>query len=734
MSSPFDIISGEFLKPMVQAWLTKQRQAREYRATWEEVARECLMFYARSAQAMYDPKYTKKFWKGVNAPKFRVTINKAFEYVAVHGPSLMWTYPHRDVKPKKTRDLIIPEYMQIDPNGEMLQQILMPQQQMTDIRDAQLAKLLSCWQNYTPREQPGGGLVLHSQRAVVDALITGRGILDVRPYKMPNSNRTLTGAFRLSPFTLFTDPDFDSLDEARWICLENTVPYFEAEEKFGLPAGSLKGKSTLESSWHFSEFSSVDGATSDRKAGKTNDLVTYYEFYSKCGCGAMLSGMESFIKDELEKTVGKYAYIAICPNVPYPLNCTSEDLRKGMSPEEVKAKFSWPIPTWADDRWPVEVLDFYLDPECSWPVAPLSPGLGELKLLNFLVSWLANRVWTSSRDFWAVAGPHVEHYRKYILEGDDQSIIPTPVTVDDVRKAVTILQQPETRQDMTKLIEFVSDMFDKRVNLTPFVYGQNDGGTQDRTAETTAARARAVGVRSEFMQNQVVAWQARVAELDAYVTRFFVTGDDVEPLVGPMGKYLWEQLVMSTDVELTLRQFSYTVDAASIRRPNRERDIANYQQIVALFLPVLQTYAQVSGDYQPVNGMMEKWAEFHDADLSGAMIPPKGEPTPEEQQMQAIQMQMAQAELEKTQAEAQNLNSQSDQEAMKLQMNAMQEQSKLEFDQIRSELNLRHDAAKFRQDMLQDEQKHAIDLKQSKEMAKAKVAMAKKAKPAGAAK
>src|SRR5687767_2055131 len=93
----------EFLRPLVTGWLAKIESALtcQARKKWKEVADECLMFYGRSAAAMWDPLYSKKFWKGVKAPRFRITINKAFEYVAVFGPNLIWDVPHRTATCKK---------------------------------------------------------------------------------------------------------------------------------------------------------------------------------------------------------------------------------------------------------------------------------------------------------------------------------------------------------------------------------------------------------------------------------------------------------------------------------------------------------------------------------------------------------------------------------------------------------------------------------------------------------
>lgn len=759
----------EFLQPLVNGWLAKLESAERSRRAWRELADECMMYYSKSAAAMWDPDYTRKFWKNIKPPKFRISINKAFEFVAVMGPNLLWSVPHRNVEPKRalffSQDLI--------PQDEMLQAMLqqmMPLQQNWESRDKLVAHLMSLWLNYTPGELPGGGLSGQSWLSLIDALIKGRGVMAIRPYQMPGSGRTLTGCFRIPPEDLLIDPDFKTLEDARWISIKHIDPHWAVEERFKLPKNSLKNRATLESIWHFSELSTSDQINgSHRKEGQTNDLVVWYEIYSKTGCGSSCIGMEDPLREQLEKTVGRYAYLAITPSCPYPLNCSSELIRyggpggQGATSEQVKQKFQWPMPLWADDRWPVECLDFYKDPDSAWPVPPMAPAMGELKFLNFMVPWLANRIYTSSRDFWAVAGAQIEQYRKYLVEGEDQTLIPVMGGTDDVRKAIAVLQQPETRLDVWRIVELVSELFDKRTGLTESIYGRNENGTQNRTAEETLAKQRAVGARPEFMQNQVVAWQSEMAAVEAYVARFFVTGQDVQPLMGPVGRLLWEQFIMSTDVELVVRQMEYKIAASSIRRPNRDRDVANFQQAMGLFLPVIQQYGTQFGDYSAMNGLMQKWGELHDMNMESAMLQPP--PPPQPDPAQEMEMQMAQLELQGKQMDMQAKQmdtqgklqlAQADMQN-KMQLAGLQQQTveqKLQAESAKNRLGLIFDAAQFQQELAQDQQMHeqemrqktaefqidaatqraqtSLKLQETQEMSKAKVAAARaqaKAKP-----
>lgn len=763
----------ETFRPLCAGWLAKLEAAKRAKAGWTEIADECMMFYSKSAAAMWNPNYEKKFWRNVKAPKFRITLNKAFEFVAVFGPNLLWDVPHRTVEPKRKLELP-PEFLQSlqqDPQAMQMLQMMIPAQQKSEATDGLVAYLMQTWLNYTPREQPKGGLIGQSELAVLDALIKGRGITMTQPYKMPNSSQVLTGSFRERPEDLLIDPDFNTLDDARWIALKRVTPHWELERRFDLPKDSLKNRASLESNWNYGEIGSMH-----RQEGQTNDLVVWYEIYSKCGAGARLSGMHLPVKEHLEEVIGDYAYLAIAPAVPFPLNCSSRSLQvggttgKGLSDAEVKAKFSWPIPYWADDRWPIEVIDFYQDPDSAWPVAPLAPGMGELKFLNFLVPWAANRIYSSSRDFWAVAGPHVEHYTKYLKEGEDQTIIPTPIGVQDVRQAIQVLTQPETRYDVWKIIEMVSTLFDKRVGLTEFAYGRNEGGTQNRTAEETLAKSRAVGVRPDHMRRKVVVWQSLLSSLEAFCARWFVQGKDVEPLMGPFGKYLWEQYVMSKDVSLVVREMAYSVSAASIRRPDRDRDVANFQQIMQIFSPVAQQYGFATGNYNPYNAMMKRWGDLHDARMDGFEIPPPPQPPPPQPSPdEQLKLEQAKLDLQKTQlviqgqqaenaAQAQitqltlaelsaktqaaqqqaGIKLQATQGAAQIDLATQQQRQQLDaagvaqqmaFSQAGSTQELRQGQVKFGQEIQQDAIAFAQELEQKKQMAAVQRTVAAKPKP-----
>ena len=258
------------LRPIVTGWLGKIEQARKHKKPFDDIAEQCTAFFSAATGFMWEPKYRQKFLNTNTSPRFRMTMAKAFELVALFGPILYWRNPKRTVKSRKQipinpdifgpdnmRELqqlhqeLMGQYQQAEQAVQQMQQqmgqmqqqlqsaaqqlqVIEPQmkevleaQQMFDksrielrarkFQDDARASLMEGWLNYTPDEQPGGGLAQHAELAITEALVKGRGTLWVEPYTQPGSKMTLPGCFWDSVDNLLIDPDAESLFDAKYI-------------------------------------------------------------------------------------------------------------------------------------------------------------------------------------------------------------------------------------------------------------------------------------------------------------------------------------------------------------------------------------------------------------------------------------------------------------------------------------------------------------------------------------
>lgn len=626
------------LRPICTAWQSKIALAIKHREPWKLVADDCELFFAGAAGFMWEDKYRKRMGLGDYAPSFKMTIAKAFEFVALYGPSLYYRNPIRTVKPKDViyaPDALLP-LLGVMPGDQMSYDILMQQRQMEAARTGAVSNLVSTWLNYTPGEQAGGGLKYHSQLAVIDALVKGRGCLSVEPFQYPGSDRLITGAFYLSPNNVVIDPDASVIWDAKWIATKHTEPTWVLERRYGLESGSLKDVAGTATYGGVSELGQIYNSDGGKVCGSTFDSLTYWKVYSKGGIGSRLSGADQDpVIKLLDEQIGDYAYLIIPEksndqSSAFPLNVPTKVLESA-TPDELKQRLAWPIPYWKDGKWPVAFLDFYRQTSSTWPIAPLQPGLGELKFLNVMMSHLCNRIINSSRDF--VLGPESmkDEINKLFKNGEDLMYFGVPQEYGNPKDLVSYLTQPQVNLDAWQIIDRVSQMFDKRVGLSELMYGYNPGAAS-RTAEDANMKRSALSVRPDHMAAQVEEWQTEVAVMEHICTQMFISPQDVVGRMGNEGAMLWQQLIMNTPIDTVLRETQVSIEAGTARKPNKDRDVANVGQAMQTFMPVLQGYMQMSGNPNPLNAMIAKWGDANDMDVNDMILPPPPPPMPPETQ------------------------------------------------------------------------------------------------------
>ena len=782
------------LRPIVTGWLCKIEQAIKHKKPFTDIAEQCTAFFSADTGFMWEPKYRKKFLNTSTSPRFRMTMSKAFELVALFGPTLYWRNPTRTVTPR--RQVPLPEHIfgeqnmveiqqmeqqlqqqmqqlqeqmqgsqqqmqqmqqqmqqavqaaqqgdqqaaqaaqqmqqqmqqvqqQIQPMQQQAQQLqqqmqqIQPQVQMVreaeqlfqqsqvearfrKMTDATRAELVQKWLNYTPNEQPGGGLAQHAEMAITEALVKGRGVLWVQPYTQPGSKMNLTGSFYDTVDNLFIDPDAETLEDAKWIAKREVKPVWQVEKDYGLKPGTLENKANLESAESQGERLGDDMSSLHRKQGKTFDLIVHWKIWSKGGVGARLTGVNTDLKDQFDKTVGDYAYLCIAANVPWPLNAPPEKFKEASS-EEVQKMFKWPVEYWRDNRWPCSLLDFYPKPRSLWPIAPLAPGLGELAFMNVVISHLANRIWSSSRDFVAVLKSAEEEVTRAIKKGEDLAVIPLNEVHQDINRVVSFLQQPQTNFDIWRILEQVMQLFERRTGLTELMAGMTQ--TQSRSAEDIATKREQMSIRPDHMSGKVEAWMSEVAKMEKFCCRFYVGPKDVVQLIGNSGAMLWDKLITQQDPEVVLRELDASVEANSARKPNKMRETQNIQQAMQTLFPVLDKHADVTTDTTPLNELLKIWGKATDFDVDDVLAPQRLPMQYQEWFMQQ-QQQMMQGEQ---QAEQQAKQQEMEMEQQKLQIQQMQAQGKMQTEQMKAQSEM----AKNQQDAQIEAMKAQAEMQQT---------------------
>jgi hypothetical protein len=632
----YSAICDHPLLPVVVQWEAKIKLGLQFKGErFGKDAAEGMKFYNGSYEFLFGPRRGKDERHFVEAadddneippPRFQLTVNKTAELVQIFGPALYHKNPFRQVTPRDyplPNDNTVAAFFGNQPMMMMLQQ-LFQQGSVAKATDAVRAELLQFYQNYTPDAL---GLKYHSRHAIDEALIKGMGTLWVEPYTPPGGRNKLVGSFYDTVDNLVIDPDMPTLESAKWVARRRCLPVWEVERKFQLPDGSLRG--TAESSSRRADVNSDPDGLYYRARGETNDLLVFWEIYSKTGVGGRLYGVDPNVRQAVD-VFGDYCYLAIAQGVPFPLNVPPQvwqmDAAQGQA--EANRRLQWHTPFWADAKWPFVPISFHSVPNDPWPLSHLAPGMGELKFLNWLYSYIAGKIRITCRDFIAILEESSSAVQDAIVRGTDFEIFKIKGSQGkSINEIVQFLQHPQWNNDIWKVAEAIGEQFDRRVGLTELMYGLT--GKQIRSASEAQVRSDQMNVRPDDMANKVEDAMSEAARLEGLALRWHLNGKDVAPVMGPAGAALWDHFITPSDPNELLFNLQYRIEAGSIRKPNRERDAANVQQMGQSLLPIFQSFAQI-GQVGPLNTFIEMYCRANDVKSDGLLVMAPPPPAPAE--------------------------------------------------------------------------------------------------------
>lgn len=648
------------LEEVVYQWLQKIKKGVDDKAEkFQDVADECMKFYTGRHDFLYEGGRSKKgagFYVDAEdkiRTTFRMTVCKPAEMVQLFGPYLYHRNPNRMVTPRKPDipNLVMMLGAQDPQYGQFIQQQFQQRFMYNEAR----GQLLQFVLNYTPNEF---GLNAESRQAIDEGMLKGRGTVWTELYYPPDSQQLMVGTFYDSVDNLVTDPDADVPGEYQWIARKCVAPYWELEQEYGLPQGSLKEKATTVSTNHAAKLKSEERSKLgglDMGEAMSTDLVTYWKIYSKMGMGQHLKGLDDKYKKVLDQ-FGKHCYLVVVNGVQYPLNLPPHIMRQQIQTAEqlddLMNRVRWPIPFYADASpgggWPVSMLDFHKVPGCSWPMAHMKPALGELKAIDWIMSFLLNKVKFNSRDLLAIAEEMAEDGVLKIKEGDDYDTLFLKRSLDQkINEMVQFLQFPPMNRDIIEVLGILMEMFDRRTGLNELLYGMTS--TQMRSASEADLKGDMIQIRINDMAQTVEEWQTEIARKEAVATRLFLDGKSVAPIFGEwhdpqngqsgLLSQLWDQVVYApvgvqdaNALSTVMREFDYRIEAGSIRKPNQQAQMENMDNAAQILVPNLLGIYQATGDPTQLNAFMTDWAKARQFDIENYLFPPMPPPgTPAEE-------------------------------------------------------------------------------------------------------
>ena len=664
------------LKAIVDLWLKKLELGRKRKfELFGKWADEAMRFFdgahdwmwrevqpAPSAPGFLDAR--SKSWQ----PTFKMTYNRVFEAVALLGPSLYFRNPNVLSTPREIAQIPF-EALRLDPNDyAAVNSYMMAAQQQQAIAEERQATaglystFLSWLQQITDKRS-------HVRLAISDALIKGAGYLWCELDTPRGSGTRVVRSTHVNADDIVKDPDATTADGVMWISRHYCEPMNIVEAKFGLPPNTLKG--------HLQSFDaeanlSVKGKNKKRDTGRevdrSFDLLEYDVIFSKNGFGQRLKSanpkeLQSYHLDT--EPWGDYCMIVVAKGIPYPLNLPSQVVNAAISiPDEMAeekqaamddlfARSQWPCPFFQDEPisngWPYVELGFYPKSGSVWPVSIFKPVAGEMRFINWCLSFLADKVAASCQTIVAIQKAAAAEIKDQIAGAS------APFTVIElaevlgksVTDVVSFLNSPSFSTDIWKVVAEIDEKIDKRLGLTELVYGLTN--RQMRSAEEAKVRDDAVSIRPDDMANTVEDFISASNLKEAECARYHLTEEDLVPVLGPLGGLAWTVHQTSTQPDDVVRELSFHIEAGSAKKPNKQNKVKQLQEFGQMAMPFFQQMA-MGGMVQPFNAYLTELAKAMDLDPEQFLVTGPPPPPPEEQAAQQAEQQQADLQLQNQQA------------------------------------------------------------------------------------
>jgi hypothetical protein len=643
------------LRPIVRGWLDKIDLALKHKKPFQDDAEEAMSFYDGDNAWMFRNEYTrgeKGFVKGIAPPAFRMTVNRVWEAVRLFGSVIHHRNPTRNVTPRQY-PIISPQMLgifpqpptpQMGPDGQpvigpdgqpvmapdpgmMFYQQMTQQTQFMSEKRQLISKLLEEYLNYTPNELD---LKTHSRKVVDEALIKGAGCWFTELYQPPGSDIRVAGSFFETFDNVVWDPDADDQADIQWVARRRTHSKEFVSGRFGIPIEDLKGSAE---SYDSRSKAGDQGYKTRQRNGKSMDLVTYWEVYSKVGFGDRLKDSDKELRGKFD-ALGPYCFLVVCEGVEYPLNIPPQILQEevdetGIPPSLFQAA-QWPVPFWAEpEGWPCTILQWHGKPGYSYPISLIKPGIGELRFINYAMSFMATKIATSASTMIGVAKAADNDLKAKILESDESGfkIVEISEAIGrNVNDIISVFNLPGVSSDMWSIIAAVTELFDRRVGLTELVYGMSRN--QFRSAAEAVTKAEQISVRPDDMANTLEDALSSLARKEAFLARWLVNPEDVAPLLGPMAAQAWQMHVQAMNPDEVLREFDFRVEAGSARKPNKGTKVEQINQALQIMAPIAQGMLQ-AGQPGLMNALLEDWGRAMDIDVTKYLIPPPPPPPQE---------------------------------------------------------------------------------------------------------
>lgn len=579
-------------------------------------------------------------------PYHTARINKSFEFIALMIPYVFASVPHRLATsrvPALPADLMA-----------MLSQ-MGPETVQRHAMEKAAASLLTWWLNYLPGQT---GLAAESRAALPEAFCKGRGVLWHELVSTPNG--VIPGSFYESVDGLFLDSDSERVADCSFIIRKRRMAAWKLSEIYKIPVDQIRGagRSSLRLSAdaviaesHQSDNERDDSSYRDDSSDKPNtagDVVVFYEIYSRMGLGWQLPdapqsaterGDEEITANLIEALAetGPFVRLVIIPGMSHPLNLPRHIMTGTGAVSAIVEALKWPIPFHVDQfsPWPCSMLDFYRESSNPWAISPLRAALPLQRFIDHVITYIMNRARHASRILIPVAADLQDAVKEAMESGADFSMIETDRDPEEIKKQMGFITFPDVSKDLYQALDISIGIFEQITGMNSLL-SANPQHQMRSASEAQVLNAFATNRPDDYAQ-QVESWQSEVARKEAMMSRMYVNPAMVQKLFreeGPQGgplTQLWNMLIATPDSIKASSEWAYELEAGSARRKNKQKQVADANQLIQTYLPAAMQYGFTQGDFGPANQLTAIFGEALDLPLERLFFPNVQPPPPEGQ-------------------------------------------------------------------------------------------------------
>ena len=459
---------------IVETWTNLIEAGKKKKAKrFDKDRKKILKFYSGPHDFVYDEASDAGWAKSEKWAQ--MTINLTFELVEIFGPILYQNNPIRTITSR---------------SEDTVYQVL--------------AEVMEKYLNYTPHEL---SLKQESRESITDALISGMGVL----WTTLDRETGLIGSKYEPVENIILDPDAKRMKDIWWVARKRVEPAWFVERMFPETAKDIVPNKR-------SNYSPPMSKTHEKHKEKSTsqDMVVWYEVFSKMGLGLRSKDAPQELKDMIGKTEERdNVFLAIAPGHDQPL-----------------AVEDWPAPLFLDGKWFHSILHWFKHPDDLYPMAPMKPAMGEQVAIDYLATFMMAKAKNASRDVIGVDPSVDENVINQLISGRDLEVVSlTGAQGRSIQEVISWLQHPGIPGDLKEMFRLMVDLFEKRSGMAEILYGTSGRGIE-RTARAVLIKDRNSRARIDDKADQVEHWMNEVARKEAILARFMLEPKDVEKAVG----------------------------------------------------------------------------------------------------------------------------------------------------------------------------------------------------------